>query len=277
MRVKLRVLMFEGDTPRGKRLDIIITGLIGLSVLVVMLETVKGIDVAFGKQLRLIEWGFTGLFTLEYLLRLWSCKRIGKYSLSFYGIVDLLAILPTYMTILVPGSSHLIVLRSLRIVRILSLLKVTQEIEQVSRTNLLEAFNKIIPQIKFFVGLACLFVVVMGTLMHFLEGGKNGFDNIPLSIYWAIVTLTTVGYGDIVPVTPIGRAISAIVMLVGYSLILAGILTTILSSRMIRLEEQKRLAKETCPRCLKRLADIHPERVRYCKFCGFPLKSRESG
>ncbi|HLA94678.1 MAG TPA: ion transporter, partial [Pyrinomonadaceae bacterium] len=216
-RQRIYDVVFEAETRAGKIFDITLISLIFLSVLAVFLESVRSIREVFGAELFVAEWFFTILFSIEYLLRLISVRRPLRYVLSFYGLVDLLAILPTYISLFVPGTQYFLAIRILRLLRIFRVLKLTSYISEsrVITTALQRSKQKII---VFLVALVTI-VTVVGSLMYVVEGEENGFTDIPTSIYWAIVTLTTVGYGDLSPKTGLGKFLASIVMIMGYGII----------------------------------------------------------
>ena len=262
---KLYRIIFESDTPQGKLFDVILIVSILLSVIVVMLDSVKRINVSYGMLLYGIEWFFTILFTIEYILRLFCSKRPVGYALSFFGVVDLLAILPTYGSLLIPGSRYLIVIRILRVLRIFRILKLVQYVSEAGL--LMRALYASRRKIIVFLFTVLTLVVIFGSLMYVIEGKENGFTSIPRSIYWAIVTLTTVGYGDISPKTNLGQTIAAFVMILGYAII--AVPTGIVTVELSRAKEIKD-SNKLCPRCNRR--DHEPD-ANFCKNCGEKLIS----
>ncbi len=262
-RAKLHEIIFEADTPGGKLFDILLILSIVISVILVMLDSVSSIRHSFGKQLFIGEWFFTILFTVEYLLRLYSVGRPLSYATSFFGLVDLLAILPSYLSIFFPGTHYLLVIRILRVLRIFRVLKLVQylgEIHILSRA-LLASRRKI----TVFLFAVLSLVVVFGSLMYLIEKPEHGFTSIPRSIYWAIVTLTTVGYGDISPQTALGQAISAVIMIIGYGII--AVPTGIVTAELTKAYK-KGVSTQACPECS---AEGHDVDAKYCKFCGAGL------
>jgi voltage-gated potassium channel len=258
-------VIFESDTPAGKLFDVLLIISILMSVLVVMLDSVKWINVSYGVLLYDLEWFFTILFTIEYMLRLSCTKKPLKYATSFFGIVDLLAILPTYASLLIPGSRYLIVIRILRVLRIFRILKLVQYVSEARL--LMRALYASRRKIIVFLFTVLTLVVIFGSLMYVIEGKENGFTSIPRSIYWAIVTLTTVGYGDISPKTNLGQAIAAFVMILGYAIIAVptGIVTVELSRARNNIE-----SVEKCARCGCQVSE--PD-ANYCSNCGKKLNS----
>lgn len=212
---KIHEVVFEAETPAGKAFDITVIGLILLSLLVVVLESVKNIREDYGSILWKAEWTFTVFFTIEIVLRLISVRQPLRYLFSFYGLVDLLAILPTYVSLFVPGTQYLLTIRVLRLLRIFRILKLT-EYTRESRV-IVSALRASGRKIFVFLATVLTLVIVIGTLIYVIEGEENGFTDIPTSIYWAIVTITTVGYGDLSPKTPLGRLLAAFVMILGYA------------------------------------------------------------
>ncbi len=262
-RFKIHEIIFEADTKVGKVFDIILIVAILLSVLVVMLDSVSSVNAKYGNLLYILEWIFTILFTIEYVLRINSVGRSLKYVTSFFGIVDLLAILPTYFSLLFPGSQYFLVIRVLRLLRIFRVLKLVQYVGEAK--SLRQALKASKRKIIVFVLTVLIVVIIFGSLMYVIEGEKNGFTSIPRSIYWAIVTLTTVGYGDISPVTPIGQALAAIIMILGYGII--AVPTGIVTAEMT-FAKGKKISTQVCLECS---AEGHDSDATYCKFCSAKL------
>jgi len=256
-------IIFEADTPAGKWFDIVLIISILLSVMTVMLDSVSSIRAKYGEFLYAAEWFFTILFTVEYIFRLLCIGKPIRYAVSFFGIVDLLAILPTYMSLLFFGSRYLLVVRILRVLRIFRVLKLGHHTKEaaVLREALYASRQKII--VFLFVVLSL--VVIIGSLMYVIEEEENGFTSIPRSVYWAVVTLTTVGYGDISPKSGMGQFLAAIVMILGYSII--AIPTGIVTVELSRAQTGK-TSSQACPNCS---AEGHDRNAQYCKFCGTKL------
>ena len=210
-------IIFLSDTPRGKAFDVGLILVIGLSVLAVMLESVQDIRLEHGPLLRASEWVFTVLFTIEYGFRLACLNKPLRYARSFFGLVDLLAIVPTYVSMLLPGAQYFLVIRLLRILRVFRVLKLVHYMRDANQ--LMHALRNSRRKIVIFVSTVLTLVVILGSLMYLIEGAENGFTSIPRSVYWAIVTLTTVGYGDISPQTGIGQTLAAMIMIIGYGII----------------------------------------------------------
>ncbi len=262
-RCRLHEIIFEADTPAGKTFDILLLITIVMSIIVVMLDSVESIRMQHGQVLIILEWCFTILFTIEYILRLICVGKPWLYMKSFYGIIDLLAIIPTYLSLLIPASRYLLVIRALRMLRIFRVLKVVQYVNASS--ILVTALQASRQKIIVFLFTILNIVIIMGSLIYLIEGPENGFTSIPLSIYWCIVTLTTVGYGDILPQTGIGQVIAAFIMIMGYGII--AVPTGIVSAEMVRTREQT-VSTQCCPQCS---SEGHISDAKYCKDCGAKL------
>jgi voltage-gated potassium channel len=255
-------VVFGTDTPAGRLFDKILIGVILVSVLVAVVDSAVSGGV-LERVFFLMEWGFTVLFTVEYLVRLWCSPQPWRYARSFFGIIDLLATLPTYLTYFFTGSSMLFVIRLVRVLRLFRVFKLLAYVEEanVLMTSIYASRRKIL------VFLFSIFVAatVFGALLYVVEGPENGFTSIPKAIYWAVITITTVGYGDVVPHTPLGQAIASLVMLVGYSVI--AVPTGILTSELM-LQMQRRHGDRHCPGCA---ASGHEADALYCRHCGTRL------
>ncbi len=263
LRSRLHEIIFEADTPAGKAFDVALLVLIILSVVAVMLESTSTIAARYGPWLRTFEWVVTILFTIEYLLRLYSVGNPLRYARSFFGIVDLLAILPTYLSIFIPGAQTLLVIRALRLLRVFRVLKLAQFVGEASelRAALRASARKIIV----FLGAVLTIVVIVGSMMYLIEGEANGFTSIPVSIYWAIVTMTTVGYGDIAPQTALGKILASAIMIMGYGII--AVPTGIVSVELAGVT-RKKISTQACPQCG---AEGHDADAVHCKYCGDKL------
>ncbi|WP_245706028.1 ion transporter [Catalinimonas alkaloidigena] len=216
-RLRLHEIIFESDTPAGKAFDVVLLILILFSILIVMLESVDSVARRHGEMLRLVEWIVTLLFTIEYGLRILSAGRASRYLFSFFGIIDLLSILPTYLSLVIVGSQYLLVIRGLRLLRVFRVLKLSRYMGEAQILTL--ALRQSVAKITVFIGTVVILVIIMGAAMYLIEGPENGFRNIPISIYWAVVTLTTVGYGDIAPQTTAGQLLATLLMIMGYGII----------------------------------------------------------
>lgn len=265
-KTRLAHIVFESDDKASKRFDVVLLVLILLSVLVVILDSVAEYHEQYGPILYAAEWFFTAVFTLEYFLRIWlSNKKVG-YVVSFYGVVDLLAILPTYFSLFFFQSQYLIVIRALRFLRILRVLKLTEHVNEAQ--ILMSALKQSRLKIQIFLGSVLTIVLVMGSFMYIIEGPESGFSSIPRSMYWAIVTLTTVGYGDIAPASNFGQFVASIIMLLGYAII--AVPTGIVSSELTAAKNRKESAMrhKICHNCS---LQEHDWDAKFCKSCGSQL------
>lgn len=264
LRNRIHEIIFEADTPAGKTFDIALLIVIIMSVIVVMLESVSYLEVKYADLFHLIEWIFTIIFTIEYLLRLYCVRRPLKYATSFFGIIDLLAIIPTYLSLFIAGTQYLIVIRALRLLRIFRIFKLGHYIKE--GTLIIVALRASRAKIMVFMTFVLLMIIIIGSVMYLVEGGQDsGFSSIPRSIYWAVVTLTTVGYGDITPVTPLGQFLSAVVMILGYAVL--AVPTGIVSAELISAE-----TPSTNTQCCRYCGEEgHSDDAIYCKYCGEKL------
>jgi voltage-gated potassium channel len=255
-------VIFEADTPAGKLFDVLLIVSILVSVAVVMADSVGAIRASYGRFLVIAEWFFTILFTVEYIFRLYCVRSRLKYAKSFYGIVDFIAIVPTYLSLVFPATKYFMVLRTLRILRVFRVLKLLQYLREANL--LMKALASSRRKITIFFFTVLTLVTIFGSLMYVIEGEANGFTSIPRGIYWAIVTMTTVGYGDISPQTPVGQAMASIVMIFGYSIIAVptGIFT---------VEFSQALSRETSSDCSSCGRGGHEPDALFCKFCGEEL------
>ena len=262
-RSRLYEIIFESDTPAGKAFDVILILCILLSVGVVMLDSVAALHASYRPLFYALEWFFTILFTIEYIFRLYCVPSKYRYAVSFFGIVDLLSILPTYLSVLVFHSRYLMVIRILRVLRIFRVLKLGHHVRQADmiRQALYASRQKIL---VFLIAVLTL-VVVIGALIYLIEGPENGFTSIPKSIYWAVVTLTTVGYGDLSPATPLGQFLAILVMLMGYSII--AVPTGIVTAHIAAAPEKGDSGKQ-CPDCGLYSKE---DDALYCRRCGRKL------
>lgn len=262
-RARLHEIVFEADTPAGKRFDVGLLVIIGVSVLAVCLESVSEIRSRFGPELRIAEWCITIVFTLEYLIRLLAVRQPARYAASFYGVVDVLSFLPTYLSLFVPGTQSLLVIRALRLLRVFRILKLTHFVGEARMLH--AAMRGSARKIIVFMGVVVTTVLIAGALMYVVEGESSGFTSIPIAIYWAIVTMTTVGFGDIVPQSVLGRFLASLLMIMGYGIIAVptGIVT-------VELTAAARTASNTqaCPTCG---IEGHDNDAQFCKRCGGKL------
>lgn len=261
IRKELYIVVFGTHTRAGKLFDVILLWTIVLSIVVVMLESVRDISADYGHILIGLEWTVTIFFTVEYAVRLFISRRPRDYAWSYFGIIDLLALLPTYLSLFVTGGGYLIVVRALRLLRIFRILKLTRYVEEASM--LTEAMRGSLRKILIFMGTVFTLVIITGTLMYMIEGGENGFTSIPKSIYWAVVTVTTVGYGDIAPQTVFGQFFATILMLMGYAII--AVPTGIMTSELSKMEKKEAIRNQkTCVRC----NSLNAANANYCIVCG---------
>ncbi|HSJ16242.1 MAG TPA: ion transporter [Longimicrobiales bacterium] len=264
LRKRLYEIIFEADTPAGRAFDIALIIVILASVAVVMADSVGSVRATHGKLLLALEWGFTLLFTAEYLLRLWVVQRPLRYARSFFGIVDLLAVLPSYLMLLFAGGRFLLVVRIVRVLRVFRVLKLTRFVgEGAALSAALRASRH---KIGIFLVAVLSLVVVIGALMYLIEGPAAGFTSMPRGVYWAIVTLTTVGYGDIAPLTPQGQALAACVMILGYGII--AVPTGIVTVELGNVARAGTPTTQVCPRCL---FEGHASDAVFCRRCGAQL------
>lgn len=261
LRNRLFHLIFESDTPGAKAFDIALIVAILLSVTVILLGSIEIYAERYGHIFFYIEWAFTLLFSLELLVRLYCLERPTVYLKSFYGIVDVVAIIPTWLVLLVPGAHGLVIVRILRVLRIFRILRLMEFVGE--GRLLLDALKRSLRQILLFFSSILMVVTLFAALMYTIESPEAGFTSIPMSMYWAIVSMTTVGYGDIVPATSLGKAITVILMLIGYSII--AVPTGVFSAQVIRSIREDRYSEEACPGCGH---DRHEKRARYCLRCG---------
>jgi voltage-gated potassium channel len=269
-RRSLFVLVFGTTTPAGRAFDVVLLLVILASTAVVMADSVASIHLAHADSLAALEWLFTILFTVEYAARLASVERPWRYARSFFGIVDLISILPTWLAFFFPELHALIDLRLLRLMRVFRILKLTEYIREYrSLGSALHASRR---KVMVFLGTVCLAVVLVGTLMFVIEGPQHGFTSIPMAVYWTITTITTVGYGDIIPQTDLGKAVGSLTMLMGWAIpaVPAAIVTAEMTTRKLRREEHL----HACPACGQR---EHAPHARYCHACGAVMPPQEPG
>jgi len=261
-REKIKIIIFGTDTKAGKLFDVVLIISIVLSIITVMLDSVVEYNQQYGHILRIAEWTFTIMFTVEYLLRIYSIRRPFSYIFSFFGIIDLLAILPTYLSLFMPGTEVFAIIRVLRVLRIFRVLKLVQFMGEADM--LMTAMIASRRKVFIWLFLVMNIVIILGSVMHLVEGGNTGFNSIPRSIYWAVVTLTTVGYGDVVPQTSLGQALASFIMVLGYSIIAVptGIVTSEITFAAKSIKEQR------CVVCGKEGLDEH---AKFCSNCASKL------
>lgn len=264
-RAECRRIIFQSTRWDEKAFDVVLIVAIIVSVLVVMVESVPTVHADVRRLLYILEWCITGMFTIEYVLRLYVSDRPTRYARSFFGVVDLLAILPAYIDLLIPGAHYLVLLRVLRVLRIFRVLKLAKYIGEANAMILV--MRQSARKIGIFIFAVINLVLVLGSLMYLVEGAENGFTSIPKSVYWAIVTLTTVGYGDISPQTPLGQFIASVIMITGYGII--AVPTAIVTAEMTRGPVDLNAPKDPiCPACGW---ESHDHDAAYCKVCGDKL------
>lgn len=272
LRQQIYIIIYGANTPAGKLFDIVLLFVILLSFVMVTLESIPSIDIKYHDLLIFAEWLVTVFFTIEYILRIISNKKPFTYIFSFYGIVDLISLLPMYLSFFFPGANFLIAFRSIRLLRLFAILDLMPILGQQSHLKL--ALNASKHKILVFMYFMIVMSIVLGTLMYMIEGGHNGFTDIPNSIYWCIVTMTTVGYGDISPVTYLGKTIASFIMIMGYGIIAVptGIVTAEYSNLKYNNPELER--KRVCPNCTSFIYDME---AKFCCNCGSelpPVKKR---
>ena len=261
----LHKIIYEADTPTGKLFDIILLIVIILSIALVMLESIAGLSIKYYREFHFAEWVITFVFTVEYILRIITIKKPKKYIFSFYGMIDLLSTLPTYIAFFSGGFNLLFALRALRLLRIFRILKITRYIGESNK--LMRALRDSRAKIFIFLFAVLIITVIMGTVMYMVEGPEHGFTSIPVSIYWCIVTLTTVGYGDIHPGTPLGQFIASFIMITGYGVI--AVPTGIVSAELTRgSRKEVHLNTQVCPNCNE---SKHLDSAKFCHNCGHTL------
>jgi len=264
-KTKLHEIIYEADTKQGKLFDVILIIAIIISIVLVMLESVENIDEKYHNFLNISEWIITILFTIEYIARIICIKKPTTYIFSFYGIVDFLATIPKYLSIFLIGTHALVALRALRLLRVFRILKLARYLGE--STTLVTALRASKYKISVFLFSVIVLTIILGTVMYLVEGPENGFTSIPHSMYWAIVTLTTVGYGDISPHTPIGQFIASLVMILGYGII--AVPTGIVTSELSKTDKNRpHTNTQHCPNCS---AEFHLDNSKFCHICGEKL------
>lgn len=264
LRLRLRHVIFDHNDRPSRTFDVILLALISFSVLLVMFESVDAYRERFETQLLVLEWLVTGLFTLEYAARLWTSERPGRYARSFFGVIDLLAVLPVYISLVIPGAQSLLVIRSLRLLRVFRVFKMARWLNEAN--YLVRALRSSSRKIAVFLVTVVLLNIVVGSTMYFIEGAANGFDSMFRGVYWSIVTMSTVGFGDIAPQTGIGQVLAAILMITGYSII--AVPTGIVSAEVAGARQQE----VSCPGCG---SAVHGRSARFCDACGTRLPRSE--
>ncbi len=261
---RIHEVIYESNTIAGKAFNVGLLIAIFTSIAVVMLDSVHSLHLKYGSFFSTIEWVLTVLFTIEYVLRVICIKRPFRYIFSVLGIIDMIALIPSYLSFFIVGAQSLLVFRALRLLRVFRIFKLGHFLSEIN--FLTTALKGSVRKISIFLLTVLMLTIILGSIMYLVEQKENGFSNIPESIYWAIVTITTVGYGDISPITPLGKLVAAIVMLIGYSII--AVPTGILSHDLAMLARSKKELPESCPSCSR---DGHDMDAEFCKFCGGSL------
>ncbi len=264
LKEKLYIIVFEADTKAGKAFDIALLIFILISIVLVSLESVKSIAEKYQTTLFYLEWVLTFFFTVEYILRIYMVRKKSAYIFSYYGLIDLLSLLPSYIGLFISGAQGLIVIRALRLLRIFRILKLSRYVHD--STMIVSALKASRSKISVFVFAVVMMVIIIGTVMYLVEGEESGFGSIPESIYWAIVTLTTVGYGDIAPTTTLGRFIASFVMILGYGVI--AVPTGIVTAEISNTSKKTKISTQVCDECMY---EEHDHDAKYCKKCGHKL------
>lgn len=265
---RLHEIIYEADTKAGKRFDVILLWLILFSIVLVMLESVKELDAKYHTFFNISEWVITILFSIEYIARILSVKEPSKYIFSFYGIIDLLSTIPKYISLIFGGAHALVALRALRLLRVFRILKLVRFIGESEK--LAKALKASRYKILVFILAVFIICLIIGTFMYLIEGDESGFTSIPISVYWAIVTLTTVGYGDIAPQTALGQMLASVVMILGYGII--AIPTGIVTAEFTKQEGPKiDVNTQSCPNCS---IGYHKDNAKYCFSCGASFENK---
>lgn len=267
-RTVLHEIIYEADTPLGKLFDIILLILILLSVIFVMLESVRSLDVKYHEYLYVGEWVITIFFSFEYIARIVTVKKPFKYIFSFYGIIDFISTIPLYLSFILAGSSYLLTIRALRLLRIFRILKITRYIGESNKLK--RALINSRAKIFIFLFAVLIISIIAGTIMYLVEGEENGYASIPKSVYWCIVTLTTVGYGDISPATPLGQFIASIIMIMGYGII--AVPTGIVTVEYSKADRHIDTNTQNCPNCNE---SHHKDKAKFCHSCAAELNPSE--
>ena len=273
---KLHTIIYEADTPMGKLFDVVLLILILVSVILVMLESVTSIDTHYHDLLYFGEWVITIFFTIEYILRIITVKKASNYIFSFYGIIDLLSTIPLYLSFILAGSNALLAVRALRLLRVFRILKITRYMGEANKLN--KALRDSKPKILVFLFAVLILSIIAGTIMYLVEGEQSGFVSIPTSVYWCIVTLTTVGFGDIAPVTPLGQFIAAIIMIMGYGIIAVptGIVSAEYASKKTHTVDDPEYIHVNTQSCQNCNENNHHDNAEFCHKCGSTLHEKDA-
>ena len=273
---KLHTIIYEADTPMGKLFDVVLLILILVSVILVMLESVTSIDTHYHDLLYFGEWLITIFFTIEYILRIITVKKASNYIFSFYGIIDFLSTIPLYLSFILAGSNALLAVRALRLLRVFRILKITRYMGEANKLN--KALRDSKPKIFVFLFAVLILSIIAGTIMYLVEGEQSGFVSIPISVYWCIVTLTTVGFGDIAPVTPLGQFIAAIIMIMGYGIIAVptGIVSAEYASKKTTTLDDPEYIHVNTQSCQNCNENNHHDNAEFCHKCGSTLHQKDA-
>ena len=273
---KLHTIIYEADTPMGKLFDVVLLILILVSVILVMLESVASIDTHYHDFLYFGEWVITIFFTIEYILRIITVKKASNYIFSFYGIIDFLSTIPLYLSFILAGSNALLAVRALRLLRVFRILKITRYMGEANKLN--KALRDSKPKIFVFLFAVLILSIIAGTIMYLVEGEQSGFVSIPISVYWCIVTLTTVGFGDIAPVTPLGQFIAAIIMIMGYGIIAVptGIVSAEYASKKTTTLDDPEYIHVNTQSCQNCNENNHHDNAEFCHKCGSTLHQKDA-
>lgn len=276
LKSKLHTIIYEADTPMGKLFDVVLLILILVSVILVMLESVTSIDTHYHDLLYFGEWVITIFFTIEYILRIITVKKASNYIFSFYGIIDFLSTIPLYLSFILAGSNALLAVRALRLLRVFRILKITRYMGEANKLN--KALRDSKPKILVFLFAVLILSIIAGTIMYLVEGEQSGFVSIPISVYWCIVTLTTVGFGDIAPVTPLGQFIAAIIMIMGYGIIAVptGIVSAEYASKKTHTVDDPEYIHVNTQSCQNCNENNHHDNAEFCHKCGSTLHQKDA-
>lgn len=276
LKSKLHTIIYEADTPMGKLFDVVLLILILVSVILVMLESVASIDTHYHDFLYFGEWVITIFFTIEYILRIITVKKASNYIFSFYGIIDFLSTIPLYLSFILAGSNALLAVRALRLLRVFRILKITRYMGEANKLN--KALRDSKPKIFVFLFAVLILSIIAGTIMYLVEGEQSGFVSIPVSVYWCIVTLTTVGFGDIAPVTPLGQFIAAIIMIMGYGIIAVptGIVSAEYASKKTHTVDDPEYIHVNTQSCQNCNENNHHDNAEFCHKCGSTLHEKDA-
>jgi len=276
LKSKLHTIIYEADTPMGKLFDVVLLILILVSVILVMLESVTSIDTHYHDLLYFGEWVITIFFSIEYILRIITVKKASNYIFSFYGIIDFLSTIPLYLSFILAGSNALLAVRALRLLRVFRILKITRYMGEANKLN--KALRDSKPKILVFLFAVLILSIIAGTIMYLVEGEQSGFVSIPVSVYWCIVTLTTVGFGDIAPVTPLGQFIAAIIMIMGYGIIAVptGIVSAEYASKKTHTVDDPEYIHVNTQSCQNCNENNHNDNAEFCHKCGSTLHEKDA-